>query len=36
VFKQQAGSVKAELIGIIDREIRSGYSGFIYLTGLAR
>jgi hypothetical protein len=25
-----------ELIGIVEREIRSGYSGFIFLTGIAR
>mgnify|MGYP006197667765 CR=1 FL=1 len=29
-------SVQAELIGIVEREIRSGYSGFIFLTGIAR
>ena len=36
VFKHHAGHVKAEMIGIVDREIRSGYSGFIFLTGTAR
>lgn len=36
VFRQYADGVRAELIGIVDREIRSGYSGFIFLTGIAR
>lgn len=36
VFKQHADGVNAELIGIVDREIRSGYSGFIFLNGIAR
>lgn len=36
VFKHHAGHVKAQMIGIVDREIRSGYSGFIFLTGTAR
>lgn len=36
VFSRHATNVKAELIGIVEREIRSGYSGFIFLTGLAR
>lgn len=35
VFKRHATDVKAELIGIREREIRSGYSGFIFLTGIA-
>ncbi|MGE0024379.1 MAG: hypothetical protein AB7S70_12195 [Hyphomicrobium sp.] len=35
VFKQHASDVKAELIGIVEREVRSGYSGFIFLTGTA-
>jgi hypothetical protein len=26
----------AEQIGIREREIRSGYSGFVFLTGIAR
>ncbi|HYD15532.1 MAG TPA: hypothetical protein VEA77_03945 [Hyphomicrobium sp.] len=36
VFRRHADDVRAELIGIVDREIRSGYSGFIFLTGTAR
>ena len=36
VFAANADNVKAELIGIREREIRSGYSGFIFLTGTAR
>lgn len=35
VFRHHASNVRAELIGIVDREIRSGYSGFIFLTGTA-
>jgi NNMT/PNMT/TEMT family len=35
-FKQHADEVAAERIGIVEREIRSGYSGFIFLTGIAR
>ncbi len=36
VFRRHADAVDARLIGIVDREIRSGYSGFIFLTGTAR
>lgn len=36
VFKASANNVRAELIGIVDREIRSGYSGQLFLTGTAR
>lgn len=36
VFAAHAEVVAAEKIGIVEREIRSGYSGFIFLTGLAR
>jgi NNMT/PNMT/TEMT family protein len=36
VFAENADNVRAELIGIREREIRSGYSGFIFLTGTAR
>jgi SAM-dependent methyltransferase len=36
VFARHAGAIKAERIGIREREIRSGYSGFIFLTGTAR
>ncbi len=35
-FSAHADGVQAELIGIVEREIRSGYSGFIFLTGIAR
>ena len=36
VFAAHASEVEAERIGIVEREIRSGYSGFIFLTGIAR
>jgi NNMT/PNMT/TEMT family len=36
VFTLNADGVRAEKIGIREREIRSGYSGFIFLTGTAR
>lgn len=36
VFARHADSIKAETIGISEREIRSGYSGFVLLTGIAR
>lgn len=36
VFRRHADGVKADLIGIVEREIRSGYAGFIFLTGRAR
>jgi len=35
-FAAHASDVQAEQIGIVEREIRSGYSGFIFLTGTAR
>jgi len=35
VFEKHATQVRAELIGIVEREIRSGYAGFIFLTGRA-
>jgi hypothetical protein len=35
VFERHATGVKAEMIGIVEREIRSGYAGFIFLTGRA-
>lgn len=35
-FREYADAVEAKLIGIVEREIRSGYSGFIFLTGTAR
>lgn len=34
-FRTHASGVSAKHIGIVDREIRSGYSGFIFLTGFA-
>jgi hypothetical protein len=36
LFARYADGVKAERIGIVEREIRSGYSGFVFLTGIAR
>ncbi len=36
VFAAHADQVQAQQIGIVEREIRSGYSGFIFLTGIAR
>lgn len=35
-FARHATDMKAERIGIVEREIRSGYSGFVFLTGIAR
>jgi hypothetical protein len=35
-FARHATDVSAERIGMVDREIRSGYSGFVFLTGIAR
>jgi hypothetical protein len=35
-FAHHADKVVAESIGIVEREIRSGYSGFVFLTGFAR
>ena len=34
-FRHFATEVKAEHIGIVEKEIRSGYSGFVFLTGKA-
>jgi hypothetical protein len=36
LFARYADGVKAERIGMVEREIRSGYSGFVFLTGIAR
>jgi hypothetical protein len=36
VFAGHVHGMKTETIGIVEREIRSGYSGFIFLTGIAR
>jgi len=36
VFARHAHSMNTEKIGIVEREIRSGYSGFVFLTGIAR
>ncbi len=35
-FARHADIVKTELVGIVEREIRSGYSGFVFITGMAR
>ncbi|HVZ99396.1 MAG TPA: hypothetical protein VG841_03670 [Caulobacterales bacterium] len=35
-FSQHATDVRVEQIGIVEREIRSGYSGFVFLTGAAK
>ena len=35
-FARHATDIEAERIGIVEREIRSGYSGFVFLTGVAR
>lgn len=35
-FSAHATDVKAEHIGIVEREIRSGYAGFVLLTGKAK
>jgi NNMT/PNMT/TEMT family len=35
VFVRHARGIKTERIGIVEREVRSGYSGFIFLTGTA-
>ena len=35
VFARHAHGIKTERIGIVEREIRSGYSGFVFLTGTA-
>lgn len=36
VFGRHVQGMKTQIIGIVDREIRSGYSGFVFLTGAAR
>jgi hypothetical protein len=36
VFARHADGLKAESIGIVERQVRSGYTGLIFLTGLAR
>ena len=36
VFALNASSVNAQRIGIVEQEIRSGYSGCVFLTGVAR
>lgn len=36
VFARHAARIGTEKIGIVEREIRSGYSGFVFLTGNAR
>jgi len=36
VFARYADGLKVESIGIVDRQVRSGYSGLVFLTGNAR
>lgn len=36
VFARHADGLKAEAIGIVDRQVRSGYSGLVFLSGSAR
>ncbi|AHB48981.1 methyltransferase [Hyphomicrobium nitrativorans NL23] len=36
VFAAHAEGIETRAIGIVEREIRSGYSGVVFLTGLAR
>jgi hypothetical protein len=36
VFGRHASGIATERIGIVERQIRSGYSGFVFLTGTAR
>jgi len=36
VFARHADGLKVESIGIVDRQVRSGYSGLVFLTGNAR
>lgn len=36
VFAPHAGEIRTEQVGIVDREIRSGYSGMLFLTAVAR
>lgn len=35
VFSRHATGVRMQSVGIVEREIRSGYSGFVFLTGRA-
>ena len=35
-FAPHAEGLKAEAIGIVERQVRSGYSGLVFLTGNAR
>ena len=36
VFARTATHITADHIGIVEREIRSGYAGFVFLTGTAK
>lgn len=36
VFARDADAIDARSIGLVEREIRSGYAGFVFLTGRAR
>jgi hypothetical protein len=35
-FARHAKGLKGEAIGIVERQIRSGYSSFVFLNGIAR
>jgi hypothetical protein len=35
-FARHADILNSEQVGIVEREIRSGYSGFVFITGRAR
>jgi hypothetical protein len=36
VFARHADGLRVETIGIVERQVRSGYSGLVFLTGNAR
>lgn len=36
VFRNHANNLRADLIGIVEREMRSGYAGFIFLSCAVR
>ena len=35
-FSKYADDVHSDLVGIVEREIRSGYAGFVFVTARAR
>ncbi|MGD9501623.1 MAG: hypothetical protein AB7V40_03950, partial [Methyloceanibacter sp.] len=35
IFAPYAGELKARSVGIVERQVRSGYSGVVFLTGVA-